>query len=73
MKQRACYKCTKRYVGCHSTCKEYAADNAEAYSRKIKIEKARHDYMMAGYATHSIKDKYGRRHTVTWNGERIKK
>ena len=32
---RACHHCTKRVIGCHSTCKEYKADK-ERHVRLMK-------------------------------------
>lgn len=51
--KRSCYKCEKRYPGCHSTCEEFEKDDAELKLRKEKekafqlvegyISKARYD------------------------------
>lgn len=41
-----CKGCTKRYLGCHSTCKDYAdykAENAERYEKKAVAIKAAND------------------------------
>lgn len=52
-KKRSCYKCEKRYPGCHATCKEFEKDDIELKLRKEKerayqivegyIDKAKHD------------------------------
>lgn len=39
----SCNGCTKRYVGCHSTCKIHKEEK-EMYDNKVKtIKKAKHD------------------------------
>lgn len=43
MKDRSCHGCTqpKRHPGCHSTCPDYARDDAEHQERKAAEYKAK--------------------------------
>lgn len=37
----SCIGCTKRHVGCHSTCEEYIAESKQRLELKKKINKER--------------------------------
>lgn len=38
---KCCYKCTKRVVNCHATCKAYAEEVAQEEERKASLRKAK--------------------------------
>jgi hypothetical protein len=51
-KDRPCKGCKKRYVGCHSRCKEYAdAERANAGKRAVEKRARDEDRIMAEYVT----------------------
>lgn len=36
MSFNCCYKCTRRYVGCHSKCPDYAKESKKNAERKVR-------------------------------------
>lgn len=49
-KDRPCNGCNKRYVGCHSRCKEYADSVSANAEKRDRIQRAEaEDRLMAGY------------------------
>lgn len=41
--KRSCYKCSKRTIGCHSTCKEYMDDTIVNQKKQEAIKQQRKD------------------------------
>ena len=57
-KDRHCYQCTKRYVGCHNHCPEYQEDDAkneklkQARRKEVQDRQATYDLTIGNYIRH---------------------
>lgn len=53
---KCCFNCTKRTVGCHSTCEEYKATKEELYNEQKKTYEGRvKDSIYTGYAVNAAR------------------
>ena len=59
---KCCYECTKRTVGCHSTCEEYKAAK-EAIAKENELIKKRKDEYYGPHGKYKHDDSLRRR----WN------